>query len=192
MGVQGLGMSHISVPSALDAGNNKVLVVGGYEYGAVMIKVEKKADGNYGVTELFKHNEFGDHTKPPILYNGYFYAQFTTNSKRDGLACMDMNGKVLWKTMRAPLFDKGSMILADGVILATDGRNSLYVIEPSPSGFKPLATAEVLKPAGNSDNNQPTTSRMGGVAQNWAPIALADGKLLIRDQNRLLCVRVAK
>lgn len=183
---------HISVPSALDAGNNKVLVVGGYEHGVVMIKVEKKADGSHGVTELFKHNDFGDHTKPPIMYNGYFYAQFTTNSKRDGLACMDMNGKVLWKTMRAPLLDKGSMILADGVILATDGRNSLYVIEPSPSGFKPLATAEVLKTSSNSDNDQTTPSRMGGVAQNWAPIALAGGKLLIRDKNRLLCVRVAK
>ena len=29
-------------------------------------------------------------------------------------------------------------------------------------------------------------------AQNWAPIALADGRLLIRDQSRLLCVKVAK
>lgn len=149
-------------------------------------------DGNYGVTELFKHNDFGDHTKAPILYNGYFYAQFSTNSKRDGLACMDMDGKVVWKTMRNPLFDKGSMILADGVILATDGKNSLYVIEPSPSGFKPLATAEVLKTAGNSVNDQTSSSRMGGVAQNWAPLALAGGKLLIRDQSRLLCVRVAK
>lgn len=120
-------LCHISVPAALDAGGNKVLVAGGYEYGVVMIKVEKKPDGSFGVTELFKHNDFGDHTKTPILYNGYFYAQFTTNSKRDGLVCMDMDGKVMWKTMRAPLFDKGSMILVDGVILATDGRKSLYV-----------------------------------------------------------------
>lgn len=29
------------------------------------------------------------------MYNGYFYAQFTTNSRRDGMVCMDMNGKVL-------------------------------------------------------------------------------------------------
>ena len=30
-------LCHISVPCAIDAGNNKVLVVGGYEYGAAMI-----------------------------------------------------------------------------------------------------------------------------------------------------------
>jgi len=168
-----------------------VLVVGGYEHGTVMLKVEKKTDGSYGVTELFKHNEFGDHTKPPIIHNGYFYAQFTTNSRRDGLACMSMDGRVIWKTTRNPLFDKGSMILAEGLIIATDGRKSLYLIEPDPSGFKPLATAEVLGEGGISGNDQLAT-RVGGTTQNWAPIALAGGKLLIRDQSRLICVRVAK
>ncbi len=182
---------HISVPSAVDAGNNKVLVAGGYENGVVMLKIEKKTDGSYGATELFTHNNFGDHTKPPILHNGYFYAQFSTNSKRDGLACMDMDGKVLWRTLREPLFDKGSMILVDGVILATDGRKSLYVIEPSPAGFKPLASAEVLAEGGTAGND-PMASRIGGAAQNWAPIALSNGKLLIKDQTRLMCVKVAK
>ncbi|HLP75142.1 MAG TPA: PQQ-binding-like beta-propeller repeat protein [Bacteroidales bacterium] len=183
---------HISVPSAVDAGNNKILVAGGYETGVVMIKVDKKADGTFGVTELFKHNEFGEHTKPPILYNGYFYGQFSTNSKRDGLACMDMDGKVLWKTMRDPLFDKGSMILAEGMILASDGAKNLYLIEPSPTGFKSLAKAEVLKSESNSGNNQPSNSRMGNMDQNWAPLALAGGKLLIRDQSRMVCLKIAR
>jgi outer membrane protein assembly factor BamB len=183
--------NHIQVASALDAGEGRILVAGGYELGTAMIKVEKKTDGSYGVTELFRHNDFGDHTKPPILYKGYFYAQFSTNSKRDGLACMDMDGKVLWKTMRNPLFDKGSMILAEGLILATDGRTTLYLIEPSPSGFKPLATAEVLKEGGLSGDD-PMAARFGGTTQNWGPLALSDGKLLVRDQSRLMCVRVAK
>jgi hypothetical protein len=136
-------------------------------------------------------NDFGDHTKPPILYNGYFYAQFSTNSKRDGLACMDMDGKVMWKTGRNPLFDKGSMILADGLIIATDGRTTLYLIEPSPLGFKPLASAELLKEGGISGDD-PMAARVGGSTQNWGAMALADGKLLIRDQTRLMCVKVAK
>jgi outer membrane protein assembly factor BamB len=183
-------LCHISVPSAVDAGNNRVLVAGGYEHGVVMLKIEKSGEG-FKVTELFKHNEFGDHTKPPLLYNGYFYAQFTTNSRREGLVCMDMDGKVIWKTMREPLFDKGSMILADGLILATDGKNGLYLIEPSPTGYKALATAEVLKPVENPASQTPNP-RAGYAPQNWAPIALAEGKLLIRDQSRLMCVKVAK
>lgn len=181
---------HISVPSAVDAGDNKVLIVGGYELGATMIKVEKKADGSYGATELFTTEEFGDHTKPPILYKGHFYAQFSTNSKRDGLVCMNLDGKILWKTQREPDFNKGSMILADGLLLATDGNKSLYLIEPDPSGYKQLAAAEVLA-EGGVDTSDPMT-RFGGSNQNWAPLALANGKLLIRDQSRLMCVKVAQ
>jgi len=183
---------HISVPSAVDAGDNKVLVVGGYELGAVMIKVEKKADGSYGATEMFKTEEFGDQTKPPILHNGYFYAQYGTNSRNDGLTCMSMDGKIMWKTGRSPEFNKGSMILVDGLILATDGRKTLYLIEPDPSGFKPLASAEVLGEGGTGSENDPLASRVGGSTQNWAPLALSDGKLLIRDQSRLKCVKVAQ
>jgi len=183
---------HIPVASAVDAGDNKVLVVGGYELGAVMIKVQKSADGSYGTTELFKTKEFGGQTKPPVQHKGHFYAQYTTNSRRDGLVCMSMEGRILWKTKRAPDFNKGSMILADGLILATDGAQTLYLIEPDPSGFKQLASAKMLAEGGSGSENDPMASRVGGRNQNWAPLALADGKLLLRDQSQLKCVSVAQ
>jgi len=183
---------HIPVASAVDAGEARVLVAGGYELGTVMIKVEKQSDGNYSVTELFRHEDFGEHTKPPLLYNGYFYGQYTTNSRRDGLVCMKMDGEIMWKTTRSPLFDKGSMILVEGLILATDGRKTLYLIEPDPAGFKPLASAELLAEGGTGSENDPLASRVGGTTQNWAPLAIADGKLLIRDQSRLMCVKVTR
>jgi outer membrane protein assembly factor BamB len=179
---------HISVPSAVDAGDNKVLIAGGYELGAVMIKVEKKTDSSYSTTELFKTKEFGDQTKPPILHKGFFYAQYGTNSRRDGLTCMSMDGKIMWKTKRSPDFNKGSMILADGLILATDGRNSLYLIEPDPSEFKLLASAEMFGSAETDGGGM--GRRFGGSSQNWAPLALSDGKLLIRDHRQMKCVAV--
>jgi outer membrane protein assembly factor BamB len=172
----------IPVPVAVDAGDSKVLITGGYEAGTSMIRIEKKSDGSYAVSELFKNPDFGAHTLPPILYNGYFYAQYSTNERKDGLVCMSMDGKIMWKTSRDPAFERGSMILADGLILATDGATKLYLIEPDQNEFKPIATAELL--AGSNDQS----ARFG--TQNWAPIALADGKLLIRDQSRILCLKI--
>jgi hypothetical protein len=180
------------VPSAVDAGDNRVLVVGGYELGATMLKVEAKPDGTYGVTNLFTTKEFGDQTKPPILHNGHFYAQFGTNNRRDGMVCMSMDGKILWKTKRSPDFNKGSMILAEGLILATDGAQTLYLVEPDPSGFKQLASAKVLGEGGTGSENDALATRVGGQTQNWAPLALADGKLLVRDQANLKCLKVAQ
>ncbi|MCP5518758.1 MAG: PQQ-like beta-propeller repeat protein [Verrucomicrobiales bacterium] len=181
-------LCHIPVPNAVDAGENRVLVVGGYELGATMLKVGKQTDGSYGATELFTTEEFGDQTKPPIQHDGHFYAQYGTNSRRDGMVCMDMDGNIQWKTRRSPGFDKGSMILVDGLILATDGAKTLYLIDPDPSGFKALASAELL---GNERSDGGETDRMRrGATQNWAPLALSDGKLMIRDQSQMKCVLV--
>jgi hypothetical protein len=94
-----------------------------------------------------------------------------------------MDGQIKWKTGRSPLFDKGGSILADGLLLSTDGSSKLYLIEPDPSAFKPIATAELL-------NGETGDQRFPN--QNWAPLALVSGKLLIRDQSRLMCVKVAK
>lgn len=167
---------HLPVAHAVDAGEGRMLIAAGYDgAGAAMIRVQKRADGSYGVTELFKNPNFGVHTQPPILYKDHFYAQYTTNDRSDGLMCMTMDGQIKWKTGEDPLFDKGGAVLADGLLLSTDGNTRLYLIEPDPSGFKPLARAELLEPG-----------------QNWAPLALVDGKLLIRDQEHLKCVVVAQ
>ena len=173
----------IPVASAVDAGEGKMLITGGYEAGSAMIRVDKKANDNYEVTELYKTIEFGSHTKPPILYEDHFYVQYSTNERRDGLVCMSIDGVIKWKTKRSPLFDKGSMILADGLLLSSDGKTKLYLIEPDPSAFKPIETAELLV-GGTGDDRRPN--------QNWAPMALSDGKLLIRDQNQLKCVKIAQ
>ena len=165
----------IPVAHAVDAGQGRFLMTGGYRAGSAMIKVQKRADGGYEVTELFKNPDFGTHTQPPILYKDHFYVQYTTNERSDGLVCMTMTGEVKWKTAEEPPFNKGGAILADGLLLATDGNTKLYLIEPDPAGFKPLASAVLLEPA-----------------NNWAPLALVDGKLLIRDQKQLKVLQVAQ
>jgi outer membrane protein assembly factor BamB len=180
---------HISVPSVVDAGENRLLIVGGYELGATMIQVEK-SDSGYVAKELFTTEEFGDQTKPPILHNGHFYAQYGTNNRRDGLVCMNTQGEIMWKTKRSPSFNKGSMILVDGLILATDGEKSLYLIDPDPAEFKKLASAELLGEGGGDSAG--IAGRIGGRTQNWAPIALSDGKLLIRDHSQMKCVKVSQ
>ncbi len=173
----------IPVPSAVDAGEGRALISGGYNAGTAMIKIDKKADGTFGVTEVFKTAEFGAHTQPPVLSGGNFYAQFSTNERKDGLVCMGMDGKVKWKTMRNPLFDKGGMIFADGLLVSTDGATKLYLIQPDETSFKPVASAQLLS-ADSANDRFPT--------QNWAPLALSGGKLLIRDQTRLMCVKIVK
>ena len=140
-----------------------------------MIRIQEKGAGNYAVTELFKNPDFGSHTQPPVFHNGHFYSHYTVNERSDGLVAMSLDGQVRWKTDQKPAFVRGGSILADGLLLTTDGDTKLYLVDPDPSGFKPIASAVVLEPG-----------------DNWAPLALADGTLLIRGQKQLKALQIAR
>jgi outer membrane protein assembly factor BamB len=165
----------IPVAQPVDAGQGRVLIAGAYGAGSAMIKVEKKADGTFTATELYKNPDFGSHTQPPVLHDGHFYSHYTINERSDGLVAMSMDGQVKWKTDRQPPFVRGGSILADGLMLVTDGNTKLYLIEPNPTAFKPIASAVILEPG-----------------DNWAPLALVDGKLLVRGQKELKVLQVAE
>ena len=163
----------IPIPNVTEVGDGRLFITGGYQAGSAMIKLEKTGD-KITVRELYKTKEFGTHVHPAIHYKGYLYGHCSTNETRDGLVCMSLDGTIKWKTGRSPLFDKGGFILVDGLFLSVDGdKGFLYIIEPDPAGFKPLASAKLL------DTNR-----------CWAPLALTDGKLLIRDQEKMRCVMV--
>ena len=163
----------IPVPNVTEIGDGRIFITGGYRAGSAMIKLDKESDA-FIVSELYKTDEFGTHVHPAILYKGYLFGHCSTNETRDGLVCMDLDGKIMWKTGKAPLFDKGGFILADGLFLSVDGNKGfLYLIEPNPEGFKELAKAKLLD-----------------TIKCWAPLALSDGKLLIRDQKQMKCVAV--
>jgi outer membrane protein assembly factor BamB len=165
----------IPVPPAVDAGEGRVLITGAYGAGTAMIRVQKKGDGSYEVVELFKNPDFGAHTQPPVLHENHFYSHYTINERSDGLVAMSMDGQIKWKTDQQPAFVRGGSVLADGLLLTTDGNTKLYLVQPNPSDFKPLASAVILEQG-----------------DNWAPLALVDGKLLVRGQKELKCLQVAE
>ena len=164
----------IPVPQVVDGGQGRILITGAYGAGSAMIQVGKKGDGSYEVVERFKNPDFGSHTQPPVLYKDHFYSHYTINERSDGLVAMNMDGQIKWKTDQDPPFVRGGSILADDLLLTTDGNTKLYLLEPTPSGFKPLASAVVLE-----------------AGDNWAPLALVDGKLIVRGQKELKVLQVA-
>ena len=163
----------IPIPQVTDLGDGRLFITGGYMAGSAMIGVRENS-GRYDVEELYTTHDFGTHVHPPVMFEGHFYGHCTTNSSRDGLTCLSFDGKLKWKTGESPVFDKGGFVLADGLLLSVDGRDGiLYLIEPSADGFKSLASVKLLT-----------------AGECWGPVALSDGKLLIRDQKQIRCVAV--
>jgi len=68
----------------------------------------------------------------------------------------------------------GNMIIADGVIFIVDaGSGDLVMAEAAPGRYNELARARLL-----------------GGRDIWAPLALSDGMLILRDQGQMKCVYV--
>jgi outer membrane protein assembly factor BamB len=168
---EGLPVKVAQVPPPTPIGDGRFFVSGGYDAGCAMFKVEKK-DGKFAATELFKNMNCNAHIHNMILYKGFLYASCNTNSKKDGLVCLDLDGNVKWKTGNSPNLDKGNFIFADGVMYIMDGAGGqLRIVDPTPDGYKQLAEAKILEGK-----------------QIWAPMALSDGKLVCRDQGQMKCV----
>ncbi len=158
--------ANVPTPLAVD---ERVLFTGGYDAGAMMCRVclaPPRAD------VLFRHKAdvFGAEQQTPILYKDHIYGVIQGGQ----LACMDLEGKVLWTSGSTHRFMLGPFLIADGLILAlNDETGMLYQIEAAPEGYKELAHAKVLK-----DRNA------------WAPMALVNGKLILRDSTEMICIRV--
>ncbi len=160
------------VPNVTELGDNRLFITAGYRAGGAIFEIGKN-ENSYTVKEILKSREFGTHVHPAILYEGHLYGHCSHREVRDGCVRMDLDGDIKWKTGRKPLFDKGGFILADGMLISSDGEKTIYLIEPTPVEFKVLAKAELLD-----------------TKQSWAPLALSDGKLLVRDQKQMKCAQM--
>ncbi|MCP4957829.1 MAG: PQQ-binding-like beta-propeller repeat protein, partial [Actinomycetia bacterium] len=160
-------------PVALDS--ELVYITGGYDSGGAMLRVSNGGDG-FTTEGVFVHAaaEWNSEVQTPIVSDGHFFA---VGKKRRGLfTCMDAAGKTVWDSDGKASFGLGSFILADGMFFILEGKTGmLRLLEASTKEYKELASAQVL-----------------GGHDVWAPLALSDGKLVIRDLERMVCLQVGK
>lgn len=165
----------ITIPCPTPIGDGRFFVTGGYKAGSAMFKVTREGDA-FAAATLWDSNKCHSHLHNAILYKDHLYANGSgPYTPKIGMVCLSLDGKLMWDTGKTPGFEMGSLLMAaDGLIYAMDGaKGILRLIEASPDGYKQLAEAQIL--AGK---------------EIWAPMALSDGKLVLRDQTQLKCLQV--
>jgi len=169
-----------NVPSPVVIGNGYVLLSGGYGSGSMMIRIVEEGDGLACKTvwRMEKPGEFGSEQQTPVFYKGHIYGVLPKESRSVGeqLVCMDLEGKHRWTSGRTNRFGLGSYMVADGLIFVMDDEGILTLAEATTEGYRQLARAKVL-----ADGHE-----------TWAPLAIAGGRLLVRDLRKLVCLDVRK
>ncbi|MBN2685588.1 MAG: PQQ-binding-like beta-propeller repeat protein [Pontiellaceae bacterium] len=167
------GRNAIPFPTAIPG--DRLFITGGYGAGSAMVRIEKSDDG-YKVVELFKTKDIGPQIHQAVYFKDRLLVANNDNGLSDGLICATLDGKLEWRTKDiagAPNFERGPFIVADDKIIILDAKTGkLHLVKGDLSSYQELASAQMVK-----------ANDMA-----WAPLALSDGKLIVRDWKTLKCV----
>lgn len=162
-------------PSPVAVAGDRLFFSGGYNAGCMMLRVSRDQAG-FSLQEVFRlpARDFGSEQQTPVLYGDRLYGV-----REDGqLVCLDTSGKLLWTSGRGNRFGqngRGPYMIAGDKLLVLDGEGGkLSLVATASSGFRPLGQWRVLTGA-----------------DPWAPMALAGGRLLVRDLTRMVCLDLA-
>jgi len=164
-----------NIPSPVVVGPDRIFLSAGYsqvENGCSMLRLEQ-SDGKIVVEPEFVHptDVFGSIQQTPILYEGYIYGV-----RPDGqLVCLDLAGNVVWTSPSEKKFGSGPYVIANGLMYIMDDSGTLTLVRPGASGYVELARAKVM------DGHEA-----------WGPMAVASGRLIVRDMYKMLCLDIAK
>ena len=96
---------------------------------------------------------------------------------RNQLVCVDPSNpkKIIWSSSKTTRFGLGPYLISDDKIFILNDEGVLTIAKPSISKFEMLDEAKVFD------------------AQDaWAPMAIADGYLVLRDSKKMYCIDLKK
>jgi len=167
----------VVAPSPLGLGNGKILITAGYGAGSVVLQV-KKESGIFSVKVIQKYKPsegIASEQQTPLVLNGYVIAILPKDAgaSRNQLVCSksDNCANILWTSGKNDRFGLGPYIIADGKFFILNDDGTLSIAKASTQKFILLDKARIIE---------------GQDA--WGPIAIADGRLLMRDSKKMVCI----
>ena len=168
----------VLAPSPVAVDDHRVFLTAGYGGGSMMLGL-REVEGAIRAETLFKLEKttFSCEQHTPVSFQGNIFGILPKDAAelRAQFACLSPEGKLVWTSGKTERFGLGPFLFADNKVFILNDNGELTLIRASLQGFERLARARVLR---------------GRDA--WAPMALVDGKLLLRDSEQLICLDVRK
>ncbi|MBI3881683.1 MAG: PQQ-binding-like beta-propeller repeat protein [Verrucomicrobia bacterium] len=116
---------------------DKIFLCTGYGKGGALFEL-----GADGPKQIWKTKMFHTQLNGAVLFQGHLYGADGDTTEKASLKCLDFaTGAEKWSQ---PRFGSGSVIVADGKLIALGGTGELTIAPASPDGFQPTARAQVL------------------------------------------------
>ncbi len=171
----------VVAPSPVCFPDGKIFLTAGYGAGSMVFRVSE-SDGNFSVEKLddYKPNEgLASEMQTPLYYDGMVYGIMPKDagSLRNQLVCVDPLDfkKIIWSSDKANRFGLGPYMIADNKLFILKDNGTLSIVRPSKREFLLMDQIKVM------DGHDA-----------WAPLAIADGYLLLRDAEKMICMDIRK
>ncbi|MCK5820756.1 MAG: PQQ-like beta-propeller repeat protein [Bacteroidales bacterium] len=171
----------VVAPTSVCMPDGKIFLSAGYGAGSMMIKV-LKSEAEFLVSILDEYKPIkglASEQQTPLYYKGKLLGILPKDAGplRNQFVCVDPANpkKVLWSSGKETRFGLGPYIIADNKFFILSDEGELTIARLSTNSWEQLDKFEVLE---------------GHDA--WAPIALADGYMVIRDSKTLICLDMRK
>jgi len=143
-----------------------------YGNGSALLKLTVEG-GAVKATEAYFTSQMQNDYATSIKIGDYLYG--FSGYEVGILTAMEFKtSKVAWKERRA---EKGSCILADGLLYCQGEDGDVQLIDPSPARYNEISRFEIQRP--------PTHMTYVPNGNMWSVPAVANGRLYIRDQDNL-------
>jgi outer membrane protein assembly factor BamB len=168
---------NVVAPSPVILPDGRIFLGAGYGGGGMMLRVVAGEDGFTVVPgQRVKPAEgFCSEQQTPVFLAGHLFGILPKDAgaRRNELVCChpDDLAAIVWSSGKTERFGLGPYLVADNKFLILEDSGVLTMAEATTAGYRRLAQARILD---------------GRDA--WGPLALADGRLLLRDSTRLLCL----
>jgi hypothetical protein len=160
-------VGNIATPVVVD---EYVFISSAYDKGCALLRAV--ADGDrVNLEEVYARNRrvMQNHHSTCVYEDGYLYG-----FDEGRLKCVDLRKGLDKSDWEAEGVSKGTLILADRHLIILTESGDLALVEATPEEFRPLAKVH---------------SGLGK-AQTWALPVLVDGRLYLRDGEKVLCLDV--
>lgn len=171
----------VVAPAPVCMPDGKVFLSAGYGAGSMVIQV-KPADGGYKVEvlkEFAPKDGLASEQQTPLFWNGFLFGIEPKDAGplRNQLICVhpDDVTKVIWTSGKEGRFGLGPYFIADNKLFVLSDDGTLTMIKPDTKKYIQLAQKKLFE---------------GQDA--WAPMALADGRLLLRDSKTMYCIKIGE
>ena len=167
----------VVAPSPILLDNDRILICAGYGAGSAVFQIKK--NGNKFEAQLvtkYKPQEgIASEQQTPLLYKGYVLSVLPKDAGpgRNKLVCAKAGDctKIIWTSGQEERFGLGPYIIADGKLFILNDDGTLTIAKASTDRFTILDQKRIIE---------------GQDA--WGPIAIADGRLLMRDSKTMVCI----